>query len=49
MIESFSRALPDLAAATRVWRDLFPSTDEVYTEGLRFLKAKWEAAGERTM
>jgi len=45
VIESFSRALPDLAAATRVWRDLFPSTEEVYTEGLRFMKAKWEAAG----
>src|SRR5262249_48846880 len=23
-IEAFGRALPDLAAATRVWRDLFP-------------------------
>ncbi len=29
-IESFSRALPQLAAATRVWRDLSPSLEEVW-------------------
>jgi D-psicose/D-tagatose/L-ribulose 3-epimerase len=40
-IEAFGRALPALAAATRVWRDLFPSADEVYTHGLRFMKEKW--------
>jgi D-psicose/D-tagatose/L-ribulose 3-epimerase len=44
VIESFGRALPDLAAATKVWRDLFPSAEEVYTQGLRFMKAKWAAA-----
>jgi D-psicose/D-tagatose/L-ribulose 3-epimerase len=42
-IEAFGRFLPDLAAATRVWRDLHRSPEEVYTEGLRFLKAKWAA------
>jgi D-psicose/D-tagatose/L-ribulose 3-epimerase len=44
VIEAFGRALPDLAAATRVWRDLFPKADEVYTQGLRFMKEKWAAA-----
>ncbi len=44
-IEAFGRALPDLAAATRVWRDLFPKAEEVYTQGLRFIKEKWAAAG----
>jgi len=44
-IESFGRALPALAAATKVWRDLFPSAEEVYTQGLRFMKDKWSAAG----
>jgi D-psicose/D-tagatose/L-ribulose 3-epimerase len=44
VIEAFGRALPDLAAATRVWRDLFPRAEEVYTEGLRFMKEKWAAA-----
>ena len=37
-IESFGRLLPDLAAATRIWRDLFPSPEEVYTEGFKFMK-----------
>ncbi|HTU92630.1 MAG TPA: sugar phosphate isomerase/epimerase family protein [Gemmataceae bacterium] len=44
VIESFGRALPDLAAATKVWRDLFPSAEEVYTQGWRFIKEKWAAA-----
>lgn len=44
VIEAFGRALPDLAAATRVWRDLFSSAEDVYTQGLRFIKAKWAAA-----
>src|SRR5262249_22612899 len=43
VIEAFGRALPDLAAATRVWRDLFPSPEEVYTKGYRFMKEKWAA------
>ena len=43
-IEAFGRALPALAAATRVWRDLFPSAEEVYTQGLRFMREKWAAA-----
>jgi D-psicose/D-tagatose/L-ribulose 3-epimerase len=44
VIESFGRALPDLAAATKVWRDLFPAPDEVYTKGLALIKSKWHGA-----
>jgi len=44
VIEAFGRALPDLAAATRVWRDLFPTPDEVYQKGIAFIKQKWAAA-----
>jgi D-psicose/D-tagatose/L-ribulose 3-epimerase len=44
VIEAFGRALPELAAATRVWRDLFPAAEEVYTQGLRFMKEKWEGS-----
>ena len=44
VIEAFGRALPDLAAATRVWRDLFPSPEEVYTKGIEFIRRKWAAA-----
>jgi len=43
VIEAFGRALPDLAAATRVWRDLFPTPDDVYTQGIQFIKRKWAA------
>lgn len=45
VIEAFGRALPDLAAATRVWRDLFPTPDEVYQKGIAFIKEQWAAAG----
>jgi D-psicose/D-tagatose/L-ribulose 3-epimerase len=44
VIEAFGRALPDLAAATRVWRDLFPTPDEVYTKGIQFIKQMWAKA-----
>lgn len=32
-IEAFGRALPDLAAATRIWRDLAESPEAYYREG----------------
>lgn len=43
-IEAFGRALPDLAAATRVWRDLFPSPEDVYEKGIAFIKTMWAKA-----
>ncbi|MFK5977370.1 MAG: sugar phosphate isomerase/epimerase family protein [Rhizobiaceae bacterium] len=43
-IEAFGRALPDLAAATRVWRDFFPSREEVYRLGHDFLRETWAKA-----
>jgi D-psicose/D-tagatose/L-ribulose 3-epimerase len=46
VIESFGRALPGLAAATRVWRDLFPTPQEVYVQGLRFMREKWQQFGK---
>src|SRR5262249_20149724 len=46
VIEAFGRALPDLAAATKVWRDLFRTGGEVYTKGWQFMKQKWAEAGE---
>lgn len=42
-IEAFGRALPDLAAATKIWRDMFPSPEDVYGNGFKFIKQKWEA------
>ena len=44
-IEAFGTALPALAAATKVWRDFFPSREEVYEEGLKTIRDGWAAAG----
>ena len=41
-IEAFGRALPELAAATRVWRDFFANPEEVYTEGFRYIRDCWD-------
>jgi len=38
VIEAFGRALPELAAATCVWRDLSPSPEEVYEFGFEYIK-----------
>lgn len=43
-IEAFGRALPSLAAATRVWRDLFPTPTQVYREGYSVIRKGWDAA-----
>ena len=43
-IEAFGRALPALAAATRVWRDFFPSRESLYREGLKQMKSGWAKA-----
>ncbi len=43
-IEAFGRALPELAAATRVWRDFFPSPDEVWRDGIATIRNGWAAA-----
>lgn len=37
-IEAFGRALPDIAAATKVWRDLFAAPEDVYTKGIAFIR-----------
>ncbi len=41
-IEAFGRAVPELAAATRVWRDFFASPEEVYTEGFALIRDTWD-------
>ena len=37
-VESFGNALPNLAAATKIWRPLFESEEEVAREGLAFMR-----------
>lgn len=42
-IEAFGRGVPELAAATRVWRDFFPDPEQVYSEGYRLIDDTWRA------
>ncbi|MEM9656778.1 MAG: sugar phosphate isomerase/epimerase family protein [Planctomycetota bacterium] len=38
VVESFGRSLPELAAATRIWRDLFDSPEEVVDRAAKHLR-----------
>jgi D-psicose/D-tagatose/L-ribulose 3-epimerase len=44
-VEAFGTALPALAAATKVWRSFFPTTEEVYEIGIKTVRDAWAAAG----
>jgi D-psicose/D-tagatose/L-ribulose 3-epimerase len=44
-VEAFGRAVPALAAATRVWRDFFRTEEEVYERGLKSMQQGWAEAG----
>jgi D-psicose/D-tagatose/L-ribulose 3-epimerase len=46
-VESFGRSLPELAGATRVWRDLFDDPDALFARSIAFIRHEWEAAGDR--
>lgn len=43
-IEAFGSALPDLAAATKIWRPLFGSEAEVYEKGFKLMREGWDRA-----
>ncbi len=43
-VEAFGSALPDLAAATKIWRPLFDSPEDVYERGYRLMRDGWDAA-----
>ncbi len=43
-IEAFGRGLPELAAATRIWRDLAESPEAVYREGYAHIRRHLDAA-----
>lgn len=43
MIEAFGLALPALAAATKIWRRMYESEDQLARDGLTFMKRQWEA------
>jgi D-psicose/D-tagatose/L-ribulose 3-epimerase len=41
VIEAFGQALPDLAAATCIWRKMFPTEEHLATRGLEFIRRNW--------
>ena len=43
-VEAFGQALPDLAAATKVWRPLFAKPEDVYQGALPMMRDGWAAA-----
>ena len=42
VIEAFGRTVPELAAATRVWRDLFPDLSTLFKQGGEFVRHLWD-------
>ncbi len=46
VIEAFGRALPGLAAATKIWRDLFDDALNVARIGVPFVRQTWQLAGK---
>lgn len=44
--ETFGLALPSIAAATKVWRPLYASEREAYTEALAAMRAAWDRTEE---
>ncbi|WP_108658436.1 sugar phosphate isomerase/epimerase family protein [Acuticoccus kandeliae] len=44
VVEAFGATLPELAAATRVWRPLYPDTDTLFTEAHDFVRESWACA-----
>ncbi len=41
MIEAFGLALPEIAAATKIWRRMFESEMQLATDGLAFMKTEY--------
>lgn len=41
MIEAFGLALPELVAATKIWRRMYQSEEQLASDGLAFMKAEY--------
>jgi len=42
MVEAFGLALPELAAATKIWRRMYESEEQLARDALNFMKSEWE-------
>ena len=43
VIEAFGDALPDLAAATKIWRRMFESEEQLARDGAAFIRDRWSS------
>ena len=43
VVEAFGLSLPDLAAATKIWRRMYESEQQLATDALACMKSRWEA------
>ena len=43
-VEAFGSALPDLAAATKIWRPLFDKPEDVYRGAIKLMREGWARA-----
>jgi D-psicose/D-tagatose/L-ribulose 3-epimerase len=41
MVEAFGLALPELAAATKIWRRMYESEEQLARDALAFMKREW--------
>lgn len=46
-IEAFGTGLPELAAATCIWRSMFDDEEQLAAEGLAFIREQWDEATAR--
>lgn len=42
MVEAFGLALPELAAATKIWRRMYETEEQLARDALNFMKSEWE-------
>jgi len=42
MVEAFGLALPELAAATKIWRRMYETEEQLARDALIFMKSEWE-------
>ena len=45
-VEAFGAGLPAIAAATRVWRPLYPDTQTLFTQSADYVRRTWQQAAQ---
>ncbi|MGI9520066.1 MAG: sugar phosphate isomerase/epimerase family protein [Hyphomicrobiaceae bacterium] len=44
VVEAFGNSVPELAAATRIWRQLFPDLETLFRESCAYVRSAWQEA-----